>query len=147
MMETINSRSELSVLLDLRYPSDVQDWRIVNADGDKIGLFLDVYTSKNLPQNLQIDLIELILNSLNSKLSDRVDENGFISDKESEKYWFVFLEILHQKREDVQFVIDDVLEWRGYAPEEEIKECLPILLLFEKEFGGTPEANSSRHVF
>jgi len=145
-MDMIKNRSDLSDLLNLRYSSEVQDWRIVNADDEKVGLFLYVYKSNNLSQDLQLDLIELILNSLNSKLSDQVDENGFIFDKDSEEYWRVFLGILNQKRRDVQFMIDDVLQWRGYAPEEEIKECLPILLLFEKEFGGTTEGNNGHHV-
>ena len=130
----MNSLSELSRQLGMRYDESFQDWAIVNAAADRVNEFLQLYQSRTLGAQVETDLVELIVYSLDQKLTQEIIGREKWSKEDLMQNWRELVQILRDDQDRYDYLIRHILSGRASILEEEIEEYYPILLLFEQEF-------------
>jgi hypothetical protein len=130
-METLNNLSDLSHRLGIEFDPSLQDWEILNADPERVGEFIDVYHSEHLNEGLRVNLVLLIIHSLERKISQQNSAHGLGSPQD----WRRLVHILRERQKEYAWIIRHELSIREYLLEEEIPEYNLLLALFEEEFG------------
>jgi len=129
-METLKTLSDLSHRLGIEPGLSLQDWEIINADTGRVPEFIDFYYSEELNESLRVNLVLLIIHSLERKIG----QQSTTQESNSTQDWCRLVHILRERQEEYTFIIRHNLSRREWVLEEEISECAPLLPLFEEEF-------------
>lgn len=135
----MNNLSELSRQLRMRYDESFQDWAVVNADANRINEFFQLYQLGTLDSQTETYLVELIVYSLDQKLTQEAIGREKWSEEDLRQNWQKLVQILRAHQDRYEYLIRHILSGREAILEEEIEEYYPILLLFEKEFADFTE--------